>query len=350
MIEQIRHVIEQADEHGLLDASAQHVLTGYSGKKIIGMLQGLVALFAGSTDTCYLEVGVFQGLTLLSVAATSPTFPCYGIDNFAYFDPEKKNLNLVQERRAKLHLDNAHIINKDYEDALEALPEDLDNRQVALYFVDGPHDYRSQLMCLQLALPYLHNQAVIVVDDANYQHVRQANRDFLVTHQDFKLLFEAYTPAHPANMDEAGEAQMREEWWNGINVIVKDPDNLLPPMYPPTERSRRLYENEHIIHAAAQAEYAPQALQLIQEAAIVRWDRFLFRLLRLYPKLRKDYQQHKTLFPLMNTYSEGLPAARFNASPDAFYEHYRVIHNALAPGMDRPDHDDVGEPPEPSSH
>ncbi len=314
MIEQIRYAIEQAERHGLVDASAQHVLTGYSGKKIIGMLQGLVALFAESTDACYLEVGVFQGLTLLSVAAASPTLPCYGIDNFAYFDPEKKNFNLVQERRAKLHLDNAHIINKDYEDALEALPENLGNRQVALYFVDGPHDYRSQLMCLQLVLPYLHDQAVIVVDDANYQHVRQANRDFLVTNSDFKLFFEAYTPAHPANRDEAGEAEVREGWWNGINVIVKDLDKVLPPMYPPTERSRHLYENEHLIHAAARAVYAPQALELIQEAAKVRWDRFLFRLLRLYPKLRKDYKQHKTLFSHMNTYSEGLPATRFNAS------------------------------------
>ena len=314
MIEKIRHTIEQADQPGLGHPSTRHLLTGYSGKRIIGTLQGLAALFAGITDACYLEVGVFQGLTLLSVASASPTLPCYGIDNFAYFDPENRNFSLVKERQTKLRLDNVHIINKDYEDALETLSANLGNRRVGVYFIDGPHDYRSQLMCLQLAVPHLHDRAVVVVDDANYRHVRQASRDFLVTHPDFKLLFEAYTPAHPANMNDAGEAEVREAWWNGIHVIVKDPGNLLTPMYPPTERSRLLFENEHIIHAAARAEFAPQALNLVQAASRFRWDRFLIRLLRLYPRLRKDYKQHWALFPRMNTYSEGLPAARFNAS------------------------------------
>lgn len=313
MIEKLRYAIEQADQHGLLQASAQHVLTGYSGKKIIGTLQRLAALFSETPDTCYLEIGVFQGLTLLSVASASPKLPCFGIDNFAYFDPNKENFNLILDRKAKLDTNNACLINNDYEDALASLQAEIGTRKVGVYFVDGPHDYRSQLMCLQLAQPYLHEHAMIVVDDANYQHVRQANRDFLVTHKNFKLLFEAYTPAHPANLDKAGEAQAREGWWNGINVLVKDPDNLLPTMYPPTERCRLLYENEHMVHATAGAEYAPQVLRIMHEASRARWDRFILRFLHLYPSIRKHYKNHKNLFPSMNTYSEQLPVFHLNS-------------------------------------
>ena len=95
-----------------------------------------------------------------------------------FFDPEKKNLSIVEERLTKLQLDNAFIINNDYEDALENLRHTIGDKKIGVYFIDGPHDYRSQLMCLELALPYLHEQAVIIVDDSNYRNVRQANRDF----------------------------------------------------------------------------------------------------------------------------------------------------------------------------
>ena len=94
------------------------------------------------------------------------------------------------------------LIERDYEDALEALGNHIGDTKIGLYFVDGPHDYRSQLMCLLLATPFLSESAVIVVDDCNYPWVRLANRDFLISNPSFKLIFEAYTECHPGNMPE----------------------------------------------------------------------------------------------------------------------------------------------------
>jgi hypothetical protein len=167
---------------------------------------------------------------------------CFGIDNFTYVDPEKQNLNTVLSRTRELGLTNVDLINEDYEDALEFLEVAVGSCKVALYFVDGPHDYRDQLMCLELIKPHLHPHPVIVVDDANYPDVRQANRGFLATQRSYKLLFEAYTATHPPpNSGHDQEIEARQGWWNGVNVIVRDPDNRLPVMYPPTERSRKRF-------------------------------------------------------------------------------------------------------------
>lgn len=313
----VAQAIREAEESGLLGGRNQDVLTGFSGNKLIGTLQRLAALIAQEAqgdDTCYLEIGVFQGLTLLSVAGEAPAMACYGIDNFAYFDPDGKNQAIVEARRSALGLNNVALINMDYEDALEQLSRHVGDKQVGLLFVDGPHDYRSQLMCLELAVPYLHPEAVIVVDDSNYRHVRQANRDFLVTHTEFKLLFEAYTGSHPGNMSQGELAEAKKGWWNGVNILVRDPFNHIQPMFPPTLRQRDLYENEHITHSSAFSHLLPQAVRLLQTLDSNSIPAMIRQLLKLKRNLRESKRQGGVLFPSMNTFSADLPHSRFNES------------------------------------
>ncbi len=303
-IETATLAIKTAIEHPfpLKEDVLSKVLTGFSGKKILRLLQELVNSKEQNPQQVYLEVGVFQGMTLLSTAhATS--IPCFGIDNFNFFDPDKKNRSIIEQRRTQLGIENAHLINLDYEDALADLPQQIGkNQQIAVYFIDGPHDYRSQLMCLQLALPYLTEGAVIVVDDCNYQHVRQANRDFLVTHPEFKLLFESYTPCHPMNMTVAQKEAATQGWWDGINVLIHDPTDSLPRNYPPTERSRTLFENDHLIHSAEYGLSAIHALnasnylsKLNFKKALIEWQRF------------RRARRGNFSFAHSNTFSEGLP-------------------------------------------
>jgi tRNA G46 methylase TrmB len=118
-IQKIKSSITSSIQEGLLTED-QGVLTGFSGEKLTGTLQRLSKALLRE-DTCYLEVGVFRGLTLLSVAREIPNNRAFGIDNFAYFDKDGKNHGIVKERIAKLNLTNVSIINKDYEDALENL-------------------------------------------------------------------------------------------------------------------------------------------------------------------------------------------------------------------------------------
>src|SRR5690606_1223227 len=200
-IADIATALREAHRDGLLDHARNDVLTGLSGTRLVGALQRLTSLLR--EDECYCEVGVFQGLTLLSTAYANPSIACFGIDNFSQFDAGSVNEALVRQRADALNARNARLVNADFEVALRTADQWLEGRRVGVYFVDGPHDYRSQLVCLLRAKRLLAPGAVIVVDDANYEHVRRANADFLESHDEFALLFEAYTPCHPANMNEA---------------------------------------------------------------------------------------------------------------------------------------------------
>ena len=313
MIKQLIEAIQESENNGLLETPPLfRELTGFSGKKLLGVLQRFSKIFESQENTCYLEIGVFQGLTLCLTSLTSKNFSCYGIDNFAFFDLDKKNLSIVEERLAKLGLDNAFIVNQDYEDALENLENHIGGKKIGVYFIDGPHDYRSQLVCLELALPYLHDQAVIIIDDSNYRHVRQANRDFLITHPEFKLLFEAYTPCHPNNMSEHEKEEARNGWWDGVNIIVRDKYKELSPLYPETERNRTLYENEHIVHSSNLADLSPRAISLLHYLYQGDFVKFIVNSLKTFLVLQKNKSKYSNRFQNTNTYSRNLTASNYN--------------------------------------
>ncbi|MBK9190017.1 MAG: class I SAM-dependent methyltransferase [Crocinitomicaceae bacterium] len=301
--QKIQKAINEAIQNGLLSED-KGVLTGFSGEKMTNALQRISKEILDE-NTCYVEVGVFRGLTLLSVAKEIGTCKAYGIDNFAYFDRDGKNHGIVKERIAKLNLSNVTIINKDYEDALENLKNEIGDKKVGVYFIDGPHDYRSQLVCLLLIKPFLADNAVIIVDDSNYRHVRQANNDFLKSHPEFKLVFQSYTKHHPLNLPEAQRGEFTKGWWNGVNIMVKDSENALAPYFPPTFRDRTLYENEHGIHATRHPEVVPFLLKMTN---------FFAPVVYAFSKLKKKKEVIKGKFTAMNTYSENLSGDEFNPS------------------------------------
>jgi precorrin-6B methylase 2 len=315
VIDVIKEVIKQINKtetDGILKSIEGEMLSGYSGKKVIGLLQRLTKLFENQDDVCYVEVGVFKGLTLLSVAISCPGISCYGIDNFKYFNPDGQNLEIIKSNKKKLKINNISIIDSDYEDAFENMNTYIGNKKIAVYFIDGPHDYRSQLMCLQLVLPYLHQHAIIIIDDSNYRHVRLANRDFLLTHPEYKLICEAYTNSHPENMPTVENQKARNGWWNGINVIYKDVKNVIEPLFPPTERNRLLFENEHTIHADVLAEYAPQAMKILEALSNYNLKMLLITLWKTLMLLKKEKNKYKDRFLSMNTYSNNLSRFRCN--------------------------------------
>ena len=73
-------------------------LTGYSGEKLVGALQRIAQYQEHLNQGAYLEVGVFQGLTLLSVAGALSKSRAFGVDNFAQFDEDGRNRRLINER------------------------------------------------------------------------------------------------------------------------------------------------------------------------------------------------------------------------------------------------------------
>ncbi|GIW77734.1 MAG: hypothetical protein KatS3mg104_2797 [Phycisphaerae bacterium] len=297
----VRNVIVEAQTLGLL--SENSLLTGYSGKCVIALLQRLCDAFTDQ-NRCYLEIGVFQGMTLLHAAPHCKS-EAYGIDNFAFFDPEGKNKSLVLSRMEQSGINNAILINQDYEDALEQLHQYLQGKKIGVYFVDGPHDYRSQLMCLQLVLPHLATDAVIVIDDCNYRHVRLATSDFLRTHPEFAMVYESYTQAHPHNLSGHASENAVNGWWNGIHVLIKTP-GIRGSSLPQTTRSRVVYENEHLTQTVRFPLLMIQTSRLLIDLYKGQWYKFFKRSLWIRKQTKESNHEWVGKYDFMNTYSENL--------------------------------------------
>lgn len=270
-----------------------HSLEGFSGKKIIATLQGITKILC--EDSVYLEIGVFRGLTLLSNAFENKKVPCCGIDNFSLFDAERNNRRIIETNINQLGLSNVNIIDRDYEDALGSLTDYIGAKKVGVFFVDGPHDYRSQLVSLLWIVPHLADNCAIIIDDANYSHVRQATNDFLRTFPDFALIAEAYTPKHPANMNDEEKRNALNGWWNGINIIVRDPERLISRKLA-KEDNKKLHFASHDIF---RHEFADVAFDIMRLAQLAKFD----ELKKLIAKHKSDYPE---FFEHQNTFSDSL--------------------------------------------
>lgn len=251
IIDQVKNICDDYfstdPDHIKIDLRAFDVTEGYSGQKILGFMQSVGELLVKENAGCYAEVGVFRGLTLASMAVSNPGLNCYGCDNFSQFNQEGDNKAMVENAVADLGLNNAKLLDGDFEVMIPEFGKWVDEK-IGLYFFDGPHDYRSQLMGLMMVLPHLTEHAVIVIDDTNYGHVQLATADFLRAYPEFKVLMEVYTPTHPMIYREQPEElkKFTDTWWNGIHVLVRDPEDKIMSDMPFVHGSARPYlMNQH---------------------------------------------------------------------------------------------------------
>lgn len=279
-------------------------LSGFSGRKIIALLQNLASCLDPETEA-YLEIGVYQGMSLISVSKVfgGKTF---GIDNFSQFDIDKRNYRIIKRHSERLGAVNSNLINADFEAALSNLKVHTGGIPIGILFIDGPHDYRSQLMCLLLAREHLGENAVIVVDDSNYRHVRQANADFLAACPEFSLAFERYTKSHPSNMKPEDKSIAMEGWWNGINVLVKNIPSGEPDKKISTADNKTLWHNDHLVHSSKYADCAPEAVMVTHALRPFRPLRLFSRIYRLFRRVRSSDPDFHGRYRHLNTYSDDL--------------------------------------------
>jgi predicted O-linked N-acetylglucosamine transferase (SPINDLY family) len=160
----------------------------------------------------YCEVGCFQGATLIGALLNHPEQMAYAVDNFYEFDLSGDNLEKLKYNLAKFALEEKiFFCNQDFEDFFFTLRDLSIKDKIGVYFYDGAHDYRSQMLGLLLVIPFLAEQALIIVDDSNLSAVQQANWDFIATHPQCKLLLDLPTARN-------GDCT----FWNGIQVLSWD--------------------------------------------------------------------------------------------------------------------------------
>jgi hypothetical protein len=187
-------------------------------KRVNGMTtQNILALLNLSVrylekDEVYLEVGTYQGAMICGAMLDAPNLPLnpkgIAIDNFSEFD-HGNNQELFIENANREGLErNIYLINHDFRDYFNSNMFEYPAK-IGVYVYDGAHDYSSQLKGLELAIPYLADDALIIVDDTNELECKSANEYFLENYPNCQKVLDFPTVGNG-----------HYTWWNGIQVFT----------------------------------------------------------------------------------------------------------------------------------
>ena len=143
--------------------SGIYAIDGMSGKKYRYFINTLVGAIP---DARYLEVGSWMGSTLCS-AVHGNAVRAVAIDNWSEFGGPKEeflsNVRRFTTRGAEVTFIEGDFRRVDYAN----LPGPFN-----VYLFDGPHEAIDQFQGLSLPLPCLAEQFAFIVDDWNWQRVR----------------------------------------------------------------------------------------------------------------------------------------------------------------------------------
>lgn len=185
-------------------------LNGMTTSNVMQLLNFAVSLL--EPDEIYCEVGCFQGCTLIGAMLNNSTKFAYAIDDFSQFDEDGENYNTLIAHVSQFRLEEQIVFcNQDFQEFFKDFYEIKDRQKIGVYFYDGAHDYRSQILGLLFAKPFLAEQAIIIVDDTNETDATLANQDFINIHPECKMLLDLPTPGNGYYT-----------FWNGIQILSWD--------------------------------------------------------------------------------------------------------------------------------
>jgi Methyltransferase domain len=141
-------------------------IPGMSGRCYRHFINSLVRM---TPDARYLEVGTWAGSTLCA-AISNNHVSATAIDNWSEFGGPKV---LFESHLAQFTTADAEVM------FIESDFRKVDFRALGkfnIYLFDGPHEYRDQYDGLEMALPALDEHFVLIVDDWNWERVRDGTR------------------------------------------------------------------------------------------------------------------------------------------------------------------------------
>jgi predicted O-methyltransferase YrrM len=179
-------------------------------ENVLALLNLAASLLAPGES--FVEVGSYHGASLIG-AMRGNDGDFVAIDHFSFGPLEVRGVDLPAASREGLEAnlrafeaEGATILEGDAFELLEGGA--LGDRRVGVYYFDGPHDYDSQVRGLRAVEPWLADEALLVVDDSDWEDVGRATRDYLAVEERVRVLVEI--PGH-----ERGHPQ----WWDGVTVL-----------------------------------------------------------------------------------------------------------------------------------
>ena len=160
----------------------------------------------------YVEVGTYYGASLIG-AMRDNEGEFVAIDRFSFDAIEVAGRKLPAASREGLEAnlrrfgaEGAKILEGDAFELLEGGA--LGNRRVGVYYYDGPHGYEEQVRGLEAIEPWLADDALLVIDDHDWDEVERATRDYLAAEPRARLV-----------VDVGGRDKGQPHWWDGVAVL-----------------------------------------------------------------------------------------------------------------------------------
>lgn len=250
---------------------------------ILQLLNWAVSCLDG--DEIYCEIGTYLGSTLIGSLINHHDRTAYAVDNFAEYNPQGDNFeHLLNHITAFALEDQIYFYDQDFEAFFFEFGELENKPEIGVYFYDGAHDYRSVLLGLLLARPFLARNALIILDDYNWDTVQQASWDFIATHSACQSILEIFTPVarYPT-------------FWNGIQVICWNPDRAFNYAFGELEKRRKFGVIRDIYDLQMREQHQESVKALYHEAQ--------------YWHQHKNYSLAKEKYQLfLNSYTEDAKA------------------------------------------
>lgn len=168
-------------------------------------------------NEAYLELGTWQGKSLISAMRGNLPRPTFACDDFSEWQSTKgqdihpRDAFMMNLRRYEL---DQHVTFYDEPFQKIFTPEKLP-LPIGVYFYDAAHDEQNQYLGIKLAEPFLADEALVLVDDWRFAPDSQSyakagtERAMAESSHRWKLLYNL-----PARYN--GDRAM---WWNGVGVF-----------------------------------------------------------------------------------------------------------------------------------
>ena len=163
-------------------------------------------LLSSINDPVYLEIGTWKGSSLCSAMyKNKATVIC--IDNWSEFSgPKQEFLDNFEKYKGE---NNASFIEQDcFKVDINTLPK------CNVYLYDGGHSEEDHYKALMYYYPCLADESVFLVDDWNWQQVRDG------TYRAIKDLNVDYKLIEIRTSNDNSTTHMSDGWWNGIGIFI----------------------------------------------------------------------------------------------------------------------------------
>jgi predicted O-methyltransferase YrrM len=154
----------------------------------------------------YVEVGTYHGTSLIA-ALLENDGDFVALDNWSLGDGSRDQL---EKNLARFGLAGRPALIEG--DAFETLRSGaLDGLRVGVYYYDNGHEYEQQLDGMRLIEPHLVDDALVIVDDTDWERVERAVDDYV-----------SQQPRAQEVLRVDGKDRGAPHWWEGMRVLRWD--------------------------------------------------------------------------------------------------------------------------------